>query len=164
MTNNLNPSAYTADLAVIRAWNAGLSPSKLMLLVLGHRRWFIAYFIAILALILVLAAITGRSWTSSGAFVPHARRSAGGISALAAQIGMNVGAADLAQGPLFYAEILRSNRILGAAVDSTYVVATDSGVVTSSLPNWFGITEKHPGKRRDNAIRELQDALQVTQN
>ena len=117
------------------------------------------------AVLFIAAAIQGlltdRTYTSRASFMPQATRSGSGIGALAAQFGVNVGTTSPdGLSPEFYVGLIRSRTVLGAVVDSSYQLSSDSGS-KGNLVRAFEITLADRAKARERAIEKLDAAIEA---
>jgi uncharacterized protein involved in exopolysaccharide biosynthesis len=100
-----------------------------------------------------------RTYTSSSSFMPEARQSAAG--GLAAQLGLVLPGSGGAESPQFYADLLESREILGAAVTTAYTIP---GVLprATTLVDVYQSKGDTPALRRDEAIKRLEKAVDVS--
>jgi uncharacterized protein involved in exopolysaccharide biosynthesis len=100
-----------------------------------------------------------RTYTSSSSFMPEARQSA--ASGLAAQLGLVLPGSGGAESPQFYADLLESREILGAAVTTAYTIP---GVLprATTLVDVYQSKGETPALRRDEAIKRLEKAVDVS--
>jgi uncharacterized protein involved in exopolysaccharide biosynthesis len=85
--------------------------------------------------------------------------SAGALSGIAAQLGISIVGDDPSQSIEFYEDLLRSNELLRQAAKHQYTVHTPKGVITGTLPVFYGI---HAGSRDaeiDIAASTLRTAI-----
>lgn len=102
-----------------------------------------------------------RSWTSSASFMPESPRGANGLSTLAVQFGVSVGA-DAGQSPQFYTDLLASREILWTLATTRYTVADVSPPRTGDLTVLFGITAPNAPLRRDAVLKRLRADVHAT--
>lgn len=127
-----------------------------------RRRWFLLYYIGVIALIAVLYVVKGRSWTAHASFAPQARRGSSGLQGLAAQIGVSVPTGELTQSPLFYSDLLRSSVLLDDAVVSKYPASGQrEGHTLVQILDAHGDT---PEQQRTLAVRMLRSRMVILIN
>ena len=122
------------------------------------RQWRI-----VVALPLVLAAVTGtvtllqdREYSAKASFLPEVEgRGASGALALAQQFGVSMGADRPGQSPAFYVDLLQSPAILRQAVESSYAVRSEEGVVEGTLVTLFDIEKDGPLPPWRRAVEKL---------
>jgi len=130
---------------------------------LRQRRLLLLLPLTLAVLVVVVGLLLPRSYTASASFAPQA--ASGGLSrltGLAAQFGIAVPADDASNSPEFYADLLRSNQLLRAMVDSVYVFADGTDTVRANLIQVYDIEERTPERSREKAARRLGQHLQVT--
>jgi uncharacterized protein involved in exopolysaccharide biosynthesis len=95
--------------------------------------------------------------------MPQTRRQTlSGLQGLAAQVGLSLPLSDAGPGPAFYAALLQSREILGAAVDTRYQFPADSGLATATLVEVYRPWGKTAALRREAAIKKLREHMDVT--
>ena len=110
----------------------------------------------------VVSLFRDRTWTSSASFVPQSSDPIGSqLGGVAAQFGLQLASGRPAESPAFYADLIRSREILGAAVDSTYTRQQDGRTVRVSLPTLLEL-RGDSAMLRDRGIRFLQQAVGVS--
>lgn len=124
---------------------------------------------AIVVVSLLAAVVMGGSklvspatYTSTAALIPQERRSGGNLAGLAAQFGINVPGAELAQSPAFYADLVVSRPLLAAVVDTRFSATMPNGTPATSLSDVYESKGATPALRRDNAIGRLRREITVT--
>lgn len=159
-----NPEA-AADLRERHAGVDDGSASVLELLsVLLRYRWSIVLLPLIAFAVTVgLSLQRDRTYTSTAAFVPQAAEpSSAGLAGVAAQFGIALPATRAAESPAFYADLLQSREILGAAVLTNYDSAAGTHHGSGNLVERFSVAERRsPAVRHDAAVRALREAMQV---
>lgn len=102
------------------------------------------------------------AYTSTARFYAQSETSSplSGLSGVAAQFGIDVGSQEAGRSPDFYADLLTTDRILEAAVQTTYTVAD---TLEGDLVALFEVEGRTPGIRLERA-RELlrSDVLDVS--
>jgi uncharacterized protein involved in exopolysaccharide biosynthesis len=119
------------------------------------------------ALLLTLAVtlvtfVLPRTFTCHSTLTPQSRRSPSTLSGLAAQFGFAVPTVEGGQSPAFYADLLTSHEILGAVVDTRFEYPSDTGLVRGNLIDLYRTKGPTLPLRRDDAIRELEHAVEAT--
>jgi uncharacterized protein involved in exopolysaccharide biosynthesis len=122
---------------------------------LGARR--VVLFLIFLPAVLTLttALLLPRNWTSASSFIPQSRRTNGDISGFAAQFGVALPGQDATQSPAFYAQLVTGRELLGALVDSNFIVLGDTIRLNSALR----IRDRDPRILRERTIRELGNRI-----
>jgi uncharacterized protein involved in exopolysaccharide biosynthesis len=124
------------------------TPSAVGLAVVLLRQRFVMARIVIIAILIgvTVALLQERTYTAESIVIPQGRASITPMSGLAAQLGLAVPSSDPASNPSFYADLLKSRVILGAAVDS----------FAPALTRAFDLrAEADTARRRDQLEREL---------
>ncbi|MDB4912885.1 MAG: lipopolysaccharide biosynthesis protein [Gemmatimonadetes bacterium] len=131
----------------------GLSLVAIASVLLRRRR-------VILAFVIVLPFVSGlyhllkpRTYTVSSSFIVRSNN-AGGAAGLAAQLGVEVGGADVSQSPIFYATLVRTPDVLMRLADSAF--ATSDNPKPRALADIWEISEREPRMRRDEVVTALQ--------
>jgi uncharacterized protein involved in exopolysaccharide biosynthesis len=102
-----------------------------------------------------LVLLGAREWSAASAFVPQSRRSGGDLSGFAAQLGVAIPGQDATQSPAFYAQLVTSRELIGALVDSTFVVDGR----TKRLADALEIRQEDPAVRRELTIKALEELV-----
>ena len=99
-----------------------------------------------------------RTYTSSSSFMPEGRQSA--VGGLAAQLGLSLPGTSGTDSPEFYADLLKSHEILGAAVTTAYTIP---GVLPrpTTMVDLYRVKGETPALRRDEAIKRLEKDVDV---
>lgn len=134
---------------------------------LGLLNVLLRYRVLIVAMALALGVATAavtlasvRSYEATATFVPQGKSGSGGVSGLAAQLGINVPGGDPAQSPEFYVDLAESRDILSGVADTRFSFPTDSGAVTATAVHlWGDAQERTPALRRESAIERLGDQI-----
>jgi uncharacterized protein involved in exopolysaccharide biosynthesis len=139
-----------------------LSLFDLLNALLLHRRAVLLLPLLFFATALLYSISQPRTWTSAASFIPQqAGAAAAPWAGVAAQFGFNMPGTEAAESPAFYAELMRSHAILGAALDSTFEMSGAGGREQATLVHILIPREMPAGQRRDEAFVELRAALQV---
>lgn len=138
-----------------------VSPLALANLLLGHRRAFVVFPFLLALLVVTLTLLHSARYVSNASFTPQQGRSAriSGFAGIASQLGLDVPTSQPAESPEFYAELLRSEPLLRATVETRYRVAgTDSEV---SLIVWLHVRGESKAKRVAEAVERLRDGIKI---
>lgn len=142
----LHPAEPFADIGMLGMLNA----------VLRNRRVILALALLCSVISVATGFVTARTWSASATLLAEARHAAGGLSGIAAQLGVNVPDADAGQSPGFYTDLAKSRVILGALADSTFEVDGRRAPLRDHLaPGVFD-----PRMRREKAIGLLAKMVQ----
>jgi len=134
-----------------------------------HWGWVAGLALAFAGAAVAYTLASPPSYTSSARFYAQSETSSSlsGLSGVAAQFGIDVGSQEAGRSPDFYADLLTTDRILEAAVRTTYTVADTLApggeMVEGDLVALFGVEGETPGIRLERA-RELlrNDVLDVS--
>jgi uncharacterized protein involved in exopolysaccharide biosynthesis len=127
--------------------------ARLLLTLVRHARLVVQ-----LAVVCALAASLGvllrpRSYASISSFVPSTRNgSIGGLSGIAAQLGVNVPGADASESAPFYADLITSEEILSSLADTRVGIGHDSVPLALVLH----VSDTDPAARRFATVEELR--------
>jgi uncharacterized protein involved in exopolysaccharide biosynthesis len=132
-----------------------LTPLGILSIVTRQRRWVCSVVAVVGLLVLVVALRRPVQYTTVVAFIPEGQRAASGVTSIAAQFGVSVAAGnDGLSSPQFYPELVRSPQLLGAMVESTYVVDSTAGT-RRNLIEIYDFARFGPVVGRDRAINKL---------
>lgn len=145
------PSGVPASTPAAEVSLAGLTRG-----LLHHRRLVVGLALASALVTGGIGLVRKRTWSSAATFMPQSRRTpAGGLSGLAAQLGISFPTLDAGQGPAFYADLLTSRAMLGALADTVFSYQTPEGLVRASLADILRVRAKTAALRREAVIRKL---------
>jgi uncharacterized protein involved in exopolysaccharide biosynthesis len=142
---------------------AGTQPPRsltlsLVMAVLRNRRLVVGAGILAFVVGISIALIAPRSYLSQASFSLTSRSSPGNLASLAAQFGMNVGGGtEATSSPVFFAELLKSRRILGDLAASSFR-ETNAGN-PQPLPKLLHVGGRTPAEKRDLTIRRLRSMV-----
>jgi uncharacterized protein involved in exopolysaccharide biosynthesis len=144
--------------------DAGDQPVSLLSLInvlLRHR-----FLVAACTLIGLVAAGQAKvfskpSYTSTATFIPVATKMPTSLSGLASQLGIGLSAADAAESPQFYLELVQSREILSPVIQSQFNIATPDGVKTHNLVQWYGLDDRRAALANAEAVKELTKRMVV---
>lgn len=109
----------------------------------------------------VIGVLTGllqkRTYSASAAFTPQSRRGNANLSGLAAQFGIAVPAADAAQSPAFFADLVKSRELLKPLLTARFGGADGKGGRT--LAQWLEPRGSTDAIRRENLITRLANMI-----
>lgn len=106
-----------------------------------------------------IALVSKRQYTATASFVAQSGKGMGGMSGLAAQLGVNLPTGGEAESPQFYVDLLQSRAILRTLADRSYSATRDGRTVVGTLADFYEIHEENPGRRRELTIRRLRKAV-----
>lgn len=129
---------------------------------LRYRGLIVGNAVVLTLVVAVATLLVPRTFTAHATLTPQSRRSTTTLSGLASQFGLALPLADVGQSPAFYADLLTSNHILGAVVDTRFEYPTDTGVARGTLIDIYKSKGATPALRRDAAIRRLDKSVQAT--
>jgi uncharacterized protein involved in exopolysaccharide biosynthesis len=126
-----------------------------------------AWLIIAIALVVGVAVVVlglqqGRVFAAESAFVLDTDRPAAGVSGIAAQFGIAIPQNGDAQGPGFYADLLRSPTILRPILDSGVVVPAPTGPTMLRLIDSIPPSAGARAVRRFYAMQRLQNRIGAT--
>ncbi|MGE3616090.1 MAG: hypothetical protein AB7L66_09485 [Gemmatimonadales bacterium] len=151
--SSTNPSGTAGD---------DVSFADLLMVLVARRRLIVATAL-LLGLVTATAVLfRGRSYSSSTAFIAQAGRApSAALSGIAAQFGISVPGTDANQSPQFYADFVRSRRVLGAAADSAF--PGPDGLPTT-LARLLDVEADNPAEVRERVIEELEGRVSAAAN
>lgn len=122
-----------------------------------RQRWFILTIAGGVALLTVIALLSGpRTYTVESSFIIQ-KRDQPPAAGLAAQLGMDVNSVDATQSPAFYANLIKTPDVLDRLVDTTFTTSTDPKPKT--LASIWKISDKDEDVRRRSVIDKLQKVV-----
>jgi len=136
-----------------------ISAVSLLNVLLRHRTMILTLSLALGAYAGAKSITSPKYFTAHSQFMPKGARGQGQLGGIAAQFGINLGAADASQSPQLYTDLLETKALLWPVAQKTYRVTTDSGVVTGDLIRIFNITDSRPAVRRAKVINALKGAI-----
>jgi uncharacterized protein involved in exopolysaccharide biosynthesis len=128
---------------------------------LRHRRLVVGWTLLVFTAVVGFTVFAPRTFTTRSSFMPQARKQTGGLSGLAANLGVLLPTLDGGQSPAFYADLLESRSILGAVVDSSITYRTNGGEARVNLIDFYRSKGATPLRRRDAAIRSLAEDIEA---
>ena len=106
----------------------------------------------------LVTVIIPRTYTSDFSFTPQEATAKVGISALAADLGVNVGGV-ASQSPAFYVDLLKTRKVLANLADQRFSYASDTGRVTATLAEILVGQRSKPSLRRLKAVDKLREII-----
>jgi uncharacterized protein involved in exopolysaccharide biosynthesis len=130
----------------------------ILLAVLRHRAIVLGIGIAAFVATVSLSLLTPREYVAQASFSLRSRNGSADIASLAAQFGMNVGGGgDPTASPLFFAELLRSRRLLGDIASQS--LHTNPNTAPQPVVQILEIQGRTAAERRDRAILRLRGMI-----
>lgn len=131
---------------------------------LRHPRATIGFPLAIAVLVLVIALVLPRWYTSSVTFMPQDEESAlSQFASFAADLGLPLPTTSAGQSPQFYESVVRARGLLQAAVETEYIFnvgdAADGEVRRGTLVELYGKDDPDPQQGVEDAIDQLDEDL-----
>ena len=103
--------------------------------------------------------LSPRVYTTESSFIPQSNSPTSNFSGIAAQIGIALPMSEPGRSPEFYASLITSRQVLGAVVDTPFVVP-GTGPIT--LVEHYESPGETPALRREEAITSLERNLGTT--
>ena len=129
---------------------------------LRFRTMIITLTIAVTAVMIAVAFVRPRTYTSTASFVPEASKAPSSLSGLAAQFGVTVPSQQSTESSQFYVDLLRSKSVLEAAVETPYSFVSEDGPVTKTLVQVYDPHEASAVLRREAAMKKLNRSLSTS--
>lgn len=131
--------------------------------VLRHRI-HILRFIAVGALLGGLSALVApRTYTSDFSFTPQEATAKEGLSALASDLGVNVGGV-ASQSPAFYVDLLRTRKVLASLAEQHFSYSSSAQRTSVSLAEILLGPSSEPRVRRLEAVEKLRKMISARVN
>ena len=105
-----------------------------------------------------LALVFGRTYTSDFSFTPQESTGGGGLSAIASDFGVNIGA-NASQSHDFYMNLIHTREILWRLLDENFTLETPKGRATFTLLDSIVPNGPSHAMRRDRATVELRKKI-----
>ena len=133
---------------------------------LRQRRIFARTVLMISGIIVVVAIVLPKRYTSTAAFLPESSEpSTAGALALAQQFGLSLGSGSGERTPQFYADLVVSSEIVRQTVLRRYLVTDTAGAHTEvDIIEYYEVDEATEEMRVERAMEELIDDLTVATN
>lgn len=139
-----------------------ISLVRMVNVLLRHRHMIVGLAILGALLCVSIVLLMPASYTSRATFAPQSGRGAPStLTGLAQQFGVSLPMNDGSRSPQFYAELLRTRKLLAATVRAHYTLAGDSaGKGGRDLVELFDVPEDEPRERRlEIAIQMLREKM-----
>lgn len=129
---------------------------------LRHR--FLIFGLGLLFLVVtgVRGLLAPRTYTTTASFITQSSKAPGNLSGLAAQLGVNVPAADAATSPAFYLDLLKSRGVLGSVADSRFDYRADTGRVSATLDRILRVNGATAAAKREATIEALRNSISAS--
>jgi uncharacterized protein involved in exopolysaccharide biosynthesis len=165
MTNvNESQASSASHLAVYpidsQPTEGGISLVAVLTSILRHRFWVFGSALMFAALVGFLTILKPRTYTAAGSFIPQSRGASSAFASAAGLVGLLPIGGDQSQAPQFYADLLTSDELLGAMLDTTFTFRIGSRSNTAKLVDLLE-PPGPPEVRRQRAIEALKRALTV---
>ncbi|MGH7628499.1 MAG: Wzz/FepE/Etk N-terminal domain-containing protein [Gemmatimonadales bacterium] len=134
----------------------------LLSVVLRARRMIAAIMLVSVVATVLVGLLLPRTWTSSASFMPESRRPTGGLSGLAAQLGINLPLTEASQSPAFYADLLESRAVLEELAGTTFESGAGLGRRTGTPTELYRVRGDTPARRLEKTIRRLRRDITVS--
>jgi uncharacterized protein involved in exopolysaccharide biosynthesis len=129
---------------------------------LRFRKTILTLTVGVTTVMIALAFLRPRTYTSTASFVPEATKAPSSLSGLAAQFGVNVPSQQSTESSQFYVDLLRSRSVLEAAVETPYSFVSDSGPVRKTLVQVYDPRDATAELRREAAAKRLERSLSTS--
>lgn len=142
-----------------------VSVREIVRVLIEHRRVIVSLAAIAPVVAAVIVLLTPRTFTSTASFYPESRRSAGGLSSIAQQYGLNLGGmgGDAAQSLPFYVELVKSREILARLATDTLPVRTGDRVTGRTVPELLEV-DTPPSELVEETVAALRRAIRPSAN
>ena len=123
---------------------------------LAHRRGLLLSTIGGALIAFGLKAIQPAQYTAEALAVMDSQKGSSNLSGLTAQLGLIPLQADGSPSPYFYADLMTSDAVLSATVDSTFDHVSSGKSARVTLVSILGVAGSSPGVRRERAVARLR--------
>jgi uncharacterized protein involved in exopolysaccharide biosynthesis len=127
--------------------------------IMRHRMLVFGLSILALAVTATRILLLPRFYTTESSFIPQSNSTESSFTGLAAQFGVALPIGEPGRTPEFYASLITSRQVLGAVVDTPFVLPGRGAVMLVDIYESSGET---PELRRDDAIMELEGDLDTS--
>lgn len=124
-------------------------------LLFAHRRGLLFGAFAGALLAVGLKFLQPRLYTADALAVMDSQKQSSQLSGITAQLGLSL-QADGSPSPYFYADLMTSELVLGAAVDSTYTYTSSGKQVQGDLISILAVSGRSVALKRERAIERLR--------
>lgn len=156
-----------ASIRAVPADEEQMSFAAILAVLLRHRRVMVGLPALGAVLWLVVLLVLPKDYTSHTAFTPSSTSpQLSQLTGLAAQFGVNVPlGGETNESSSFYASLLKSRALLGAAVETSYTFPTsadsDADTLSGELVEIWGEEGRNRGVQVDKAVEKLQGRLSI---
>lgn len=126
--------------------------------IMRHRALVLGVSALAFALVVTRLLVAPRVYTTESSFVSQSDNAMSSFSGLAAEFGVALPIGEPGRSPEFYASLITSRQILGAVVDTPFVLPDIGSVM---LVDFYESSGETPALRRDEAILELEGDLET---
>jgi uncharacterized protein involved in exopolysaccharide biosynthesis len=131
--------------------------------VLRQARLIVICSVLSAAAVAAYTLVTPRTYTAESSFVPQMRGTpVGGLTTLAAQLGVLPIGAEASEGPAFYVDLATSRQLMARLIDESYTIDERASQVTTDLVDWYQVEGENERLRHERAIDELRQDLSVS--
>jgi uncharacterized protein involved in exopolysaccharide biosynthesis len=130
--------------------------------ILRQRRMIMALVLGATALTVVISLLLPRTFTAAASFMPESRKPTGGLSGLAAQLGINLPLTEATQSPAFYAELLESRAVLEELAGASFQAGPRLGERSGTPAELYRIRGATPARRLEKTIKRLRRDVAVS--
>lgn len=127
--------------------------------IMRHRMLVVGVSALAFAFTVTRILLAPRFYTTESSFVPQSSSTESSFSGLAAQFGVALPIGEPGRTPEFYASLITSRQLLGAVVDTPFVLP---GRGSAMLAEFYESSGETPALRRDAAIMELEGNVEAT--
>jgi uncharacterized protein involved in exopolysaccharide biosynthesis len=124
-----------------------------------HRVLVLGTAAIIVLLVAAKLLLSPRVYTTESSFIPQSNSPTSNFSGIAAQIGIALPMAEPGRSPELYASLITSRQVLGAVVDTQFVLP-GTGPIT--LVEHYESSGETPALRREEAMTSLEKNLETT--
>jgi uncharacterized protein involved in exopolysaccharide biosynthesis len=127
--------------------------------IMRHRVLVLSTAGIIVLLVAAKLLLSPRVYTTESSFIPQSNSPTSNFSGIAAQIGIALPMAEPGRSPEFYASLITSRQVLGAVVDTSFMLP-GTGPIT--LVEHYESSGDTPALRREEAMTSLEKNLETT--
>lgn len=133
-----------------------------LIAIMRYRRLVVGIMISVFVLAMAIGFLRQRTFSAHASFIPQHQDARGGLSGLAAQFGLSVPGTELTQSSAFYVDLLMTRPIERAVVENRYNLVSDTGRVTGTLVELFGIKGPSAAEKLDAAVKRLRASMSAS--
>jgi uncharacterized protein involved in exopolysaccharide biosynthesis len=127
--------------------------------VMRHRTLVVGVAALVVAGVATKILLAPRVYTTESSFVPQSGGLTSSFTGIAAEFGLALPISEPGKTPEFYANLVTSRQLLGAVVDTPFVLPGRGAVM---LVDFYEAAGETPALRRDKAIRKLEGDLDAS--